>query len=318
MNKQKHVLAIYVLVAIALLVSGVFYLRGSTSIINAHESIENADQIDKLQKVMFWTGIGKVALAGIPYEMLHFNGENTPTYTKIDENNDVLKEAVQNFPGQFSFFCAINPQDFDVLEKIETCMKDGAIGIKIYDGYKAYHTLALDNVEMLKIFAKIKEVGGIVMMPVSTENYQSELENMLKINPDLTVICSHYCLSSKSLDRLTALMGTYKNLYIDTSFGYLDYALAGFQTMTENNAAFRTFFNDYQDRILFATDNVVTGFENKDKDWLADLYSDYVSILTNEEFEAKSKDDTTYTGLALPSAIQDKVFFENWNNLTGQ
>ncbi len=318
MNKKKNVLAIYFFVAIALLIGGMLYLRQANLIVNAHESIENADQIDKLQKVMFWAGINKVVLTGIPYEMLHFTPEAAPTYTKLDENNELIKTASENYPGQFDYLCGINPQDFDVLEKIETCMKEGAVGIKIYDGYKAYHTLALDNPDMQKIFAKINELGGIVMMPVSTENYAQELENMLKVNTELPVICSHYCLSSKNLDRLNSLMSTYKNLYVDTSFGFIDYAQTGFQTITDNNTAFRQFFNDYQDRILFATDNVITGFENKDKDWLDRLYSDYLSILTKDDFKSLSKNEAQYKGLDLSSGILDKVFSDNWNKLTGK
>ncbi len=318
MNKKKHVVAVYFFLAVALLVGGLFYLRDASSIVNVHESIENAEQIDKLQKVMFWSGMGKVVLAGIPYEMLHFTGENTYTYTKLDENNELLKTTVENYPGQFDYFCGINPQDFDVLEKIEICMNEGAVGIKIYDGYKAYHTLALDNADMLKIFAKLHEQGGILLMPVSTENFRTEFENMMKLNPDLPVICSHYCLSSKSLDRLTELMGAYPNLYIDTSFGFIDYAQAGFQTITENHNQFVIFFTNYQDRILFATDNVVTGFESKDRDWFVSLYSDYISILTKGEFVSKSEPDKTYEGLDLSSSIQKMVFSENWNKLTGK
>ncbi len=316
MNKKKHVLAVYLCVAVALLVGGLFYLREASTIINTHESIENAEQIDKLQKVMFWSGMSRVVLAGIPYEMLHFTAENEPTYSKLDENNELLKTTFENYPGQFPYFCGIDPHDFSALEKIETCMKEGALGIKIYDGYKAYHTLALDNADMLKIFAKIQELGGILLMPVSTENFRTEFENMLKLNPDLPVICSHYCLSSKNLDRLTELMGTYPNLYIDTSFGFIDYAIAGFQTITANHDQFLSFFTDYQDRIFFATDNVITGFESKDRDWITALYSDYISILTEGEFESKSQDDTIYKGLGLSSSIQHKVFSENWNKLT--
>ena len=316
MNKKKHVLAVYFFVAVALLVGALFYLREASSIINIHESIENSEQIDKLQKVMFWSGMGKVILAGIHYEMLHYTGENSVTYTQLDENNELLKTAFENYPGQFDYFCGINPQDFKALEKIETCINEGALGIKIYDGYKAYHTLALDNADMLKIFAKLHELGGILLMPVSTENFRTEFENMLKLNPDLPVICSHYCLSSKSLGRLTELMGTYPNLYVDTSFGFIDYAQAGFQTITDTNVAFREFFDTYQDRILFATDNVITGFENKDRDWLVALYSDYISILTKDEFISESSKGTKYTGLALSNSIQNKVFSQNWNKLT--
>lgn len=267
---------------------------------------------------MFWTGINHTVLTGIPEEMIHFTDSNSATYTNLDESNQIAADAAAFDPASFSYFCAINPHDFDALEKIEKCMNEGAVGIKFYDGYKAYHTLALDNVTMLDLIKKVDEMEGILLLPVSTSNYQTELENMLKLNSDLPVICSHYCLSSKNLERLTGLMSTYKNLYIDTSFGFIDYALDGFNTITANNDAFRDFFDEYQDRILFATDNVITGYENKDKDWLIDLYADYISILSEDEFASKSNPGTTYLGLDLSKGQLKKIFQSNWDNLIEQ
>lgn len=318
MKNQKQALAIFLFIALALFITGLFYFRGSQQIIDVHESIENFDQVDKLEKTMFWTGIDKVILAAIPYEMLHYTGDTVSTYTKVDENEDVLKEAVAFDPGRFAYFCTVDPNDFDALEKIDTCMKDGALGVKIYDGYKVAHTLALDSQKMLGLFAKIAESNGILLMPVSTSNFLREFENMLRLNPTLPVICSHYCLSSKDLAKLTNLMLNHPNLYVDTSFGFIDYVTEGFQTISGNTDEFRTFFNDFQDRILFATDNVVTGFESKDRDWFIALYRDYISILTESEFKSRSNPDTKYTGLNLPRSIQDKVFFENWNKLTAK
>lgn len=318
MKNQKQALAIYVLAAIALLVAGIFYFRENLKIVNVHESIENFDQIGKLDKVMFWTGMDKVVLAAIPDEMLHYTGGVVSSYTKVDENEDALKDAVAVDPDRFSYFCTVDPNDFNALEKVETCMKEGAVGVKIYDGYKNYHVLALDNQTMLGIFSKIAENNGILLMPVSTTNFLREFENMLRLNPTLPVICSHYCLSSKDLARLTDLMSAFPNLYVDTSFGYIDYAEDGFETIGANKEAFRTFFNDYQDRILFATDNVITGFESKDRDWLIALYRDYISILTESEFESRSNPGVTYAGLDLPKSIQSKVFSGNWNELTAK
>ncbi len=318
MKNQKHALALYALAAVAFLVVGIFYFRENQKIIDIHESVENFDQIDKLDKVMFWTGIDKMILAAIPDEMLHYTGGPIATYTKVDENEDALKEAVELDSSRFAYFCTVDPNDFNALEKVETCMKEGALGVKIYDGYKNYHVLALDNQTMLKIFAKISENNGILLMPVSTSNFRREFENMLGLNPTLPVICSHYCLSSKNLAVLTDLMSAYTNLYIDTSFGHIDYAREGFDTISGNTEEFRKFFNDFQDRIFFATDNVVTGFESKDRDWLIALYRDYISILTESEFDSRSNPGAKYMGLKLSKAVLAKVFSENWNKLTAQ
>ena len=39
-------------------------------------------------------------------------------------------------------------------------------------------------------------------------------------------------------------------------------------------------FIDYQDRDYFATDNVMTTYEDKEAEWFAALYSDYLFIFT--------------------------------------
>ena len=146
-NKSALLLSIILIVTIGVLAS--FYLRETKEIIDIHESVENSDEAKKLTSVMFWTGIDKMVLEGIPYEMLHFTGNTLTTYSKLDENNKLISEIADSDPTKFSYFCGVNPNDFDALDKIESCMKEGALGIKIYDGYKAYHTLALDNSTML-------------------------------------------------------------------------------------------------------------------------------------------------------------------------
>ena len=107
---------------------------------------------------------------------------------------------------------------------------------------------------------------------------------------------------------------------MDTSFGSTAFALDGFKTISENTEAYRTFFDKFQDRILFATDNVVTSYEDKDRDFLKNLYQDYIWMLSEGDFEANLLEDpsdglTVYTGLDLSYTALQKVFWKNWADL---
>lgn len=288
--------------ALLLILISIFAFNDKPKIINIHESIEDETQLAKLIKIMQKTGTAQVVLHGIPYEMLHFTGEDLTTYSQVDESNTVARDAARLNPWNISFFCTLDPHAFDLPEKAQDCFDNGALGIKLYNGYHAYHTIGVDNPDLLPLYEKMASEEKILMLPLSTSNYQTELENLLTLNPDLTVICPHYCLSSKRLDVLKTLLDKYPNLYIDTSFGHIDYTEEGFQTIKDNIQGFQMFFDEYQDRIFFATDNVLTSFENKDEDFFVDLYKQYISIF----------EDT----LKLSDPILDKIFYKNWYNLT--
>ena len=154
------------------------------------------------------------------------------------------------------------------------------------------------------------------MLPVNSSEYETELRNVLTLNPDLTVICPHFCLSSKNLTRLSALMTEFPNLYVDTSFGHIDFAKEGFQTLSDDHDDYEEFFEAFQDRILFGTDAVITSYENKTVEWLDALYGDYISMLTDADVVLQTTPDLSVQGLDLPYSIQKKVFYKNWNNIT--
>jgi len=304
-------------IAVLLMIVAVFSIQflytnfSGTKIIDAHESIESVENVIQLQDTMSKTGITKVVLSGIPEDILYFSG-TVQSLADSKANNIMLDTVAEEFPEQFDYICTIDPNDFNKMELLETCITNGAVGVKLYNGYSYAHLVPVDDAKLSDLYARIAEAGKILILPVNTGEYLDELKNVLTLNPDLKVVCPHYCLSSKNLPRLTELMETYKNLYVDTSFGTLDLAIAGFQTITENKEAFEIFFDDFADRIIFATDNVVTAYEGKDSTFLTALYQAYIDLLTKEEFVL---DTNNYKGLALSNGITKKVFFKNWQNL---
>ncbi|MFA5793055.1 MAG: amidohydrolase family protein [Candidatus Gracilibacteria bacterium] len=272
---------------------------GPQKIINVHESIESKENVIQLQDAMKKTGISKIVLSGIPEDILYFDG-TVQSLADSKNNNAIIEQVIKEYPNQFDYICTIDPNDVNRLELLETCIQNGAVGVKLYNGYSYSHTAPIDDSVLNDFYAKIAEENKILLLPVNTSEYTNELTNILILNPTLKVICPHYCLSSKNLPRLTELMDAHKNLYVDTSFGSLDLAIEGFDTITKNPEEFTAFFDQFADRILFGTDNVITTYENKDSEFITSLYQTYLDV---------------YKGLALPNSITKKVFWQNWQDL---
>jgi len=284
-------------------------------IINVHESIEQLLDLAKLQYVMSGLNIQTTILHGIPLDFLYYDESAELDIGDVGENHEYLAEASSVYPDQFSFFCAIDPDSSERENILATCIEDGAIGVKFYVGYSYAHTFNVDDPDLQDFYEKLVENDMPLMLPINTYLYQAELENLLLTQPDLNVICSHFCLASKDLDRLDLMMSSYDNLYIDTSFGYLDYFIDGMLTITANHDDYAAFFKEHQDRILFGTDVVVTSYEDKSVEWLTKLYSDYINLMESDTFVSQIDAGNTYRGLNLPYAILSKVFWKNWDEL---
>lgn len=296
------VLVIAGLVGFALLLAAFQLFRSKEMpIVNVHESVESVAEIVKLQQTMASLGITHTVLQAMPKDLLYFEGESVDL-SDVEENNAALKAAVDEYPEQFSYFCTLDPNDPLRIEAVEACIADGASGVKLYNGYSYAHQTPLDDAKLNEFYALLSAEDFPLMLPVNTAEYETELRNVLTLNPELTVICPHFCLSSKNLPRLTTLMTDFSNLYIDTSFGNEDFAKEGFETIRSNKEDYQTFFDSFQDRILFGTDAVLTSYEEKTVEWLNALYGNYITLFTED--------------LGLSNKIQEKVFYENWNTLT--
>ncbi len=303
------------LLPVLIVVKIVFSEPATIPIVNVHESVESVADVVRLQEAMKSLGIVETVLQAIPADLVTFNGKDLDL-GGVEENNAALEQVELAYPEEFSYFCSIDPNDPLRIDKFEDCLTAGAKGVKLYNGYSYAHLTPIDDAKLNEFYSLLAEKGALLMLPVNTAKYEEELKNLLTLHPDLTVICSHFCLSSKDLDRLTALMNEFPNLYVDTSFGSIDFVEEGFQTISDNHDAYVAFFDTFQDRILFGTDVVITSYEDKSTEWITQLYSDYLSILQDGEFaSAFPTSSAVYTGLELPTTIQNKVLYKNWNNL---
>lgn len=144
-------------------------------------------------------------------------------------------------------------------------------------------------------------------MPSYNEQ-MSARDHMLDKNPTLVFIGCHLASLEWSVDTLAEWLDKYPKAAVDLSgrMGQLFY-----QTC-ENREKVRTFFINYQDRILYGTDIIDGGgakeklFEQMHKTWLRDWeYFCTKNEMTSDLIVGE------FSGLQLPKEVVDKVFYQN-------
>lgn len=314
MPKQKLTILVAI---ISLFLSGC--VSQQQAIINVHEHIESEKSVEKLLKANEAVGIKHTILVGSPKETILYNGSKG--FSDYDQNNEVVLNAGQKYPEQILPFCTIYWHDEKKLEKLQTCVEKGAKGLKLYNGHGFFYEIPLDDEKMKEIYAYLSEKGLPVLFHVNGSKYLKEFKKVLDEYPKMKVVCPHFCLLSGNLSSLEDLMGDYSNLYLDISFGYVDFMQDGFERFNQDIDKYRNFFLKYQDRLLFGTDAVVTDANFKDEAWLTAAFNVYKEFLEKENFtfkiEQPKKIDFQGKGVHLPKEALEKIYYSNAANLLG-
>lgn len=314
MKKQKYILIFSLLVV---------FLSSCTArspqIINVHEHIQSEENVEKLLEANDKVGIEKTVLLGSPIETLLFDGSEG--FSRYDENNQVLLDIAKKYPDKFLAFCTIYWYDQDKLSKLKKCVQDGAKGLKLYNGHGFYYEMPLDDLRMQEIYDYLEKANLPVLFHVNGGKYLNEFRNVLEQHPKMKVICPHFCLLSGNLNTLKNLMNDNPNLYVDVSFGYADYMKEGFERFNVDIEKYRSFFIEYQDRLLFGTDAVVTDASFKNADWFAQMFSFYKQWLEQENFTFNVEKPVSINieakGLHLPADILEKIYHDNAEEFLG-
>lgn len=290
-------------IGIALVITGVICSgsNGATGYINMHEHLENEDDLATLFEINEKLGIEKTILLGSSDKTIYLH----PDFKNFDENNDELLKIKAAYPDNFEVLCTTYWHDTDQIAKIASCWERGAKGVKLYNGHGNFYEIPLDDPVMLPVYKYIEDNGLILLIHVNGSKYLDEFERVLQKFPNMKTICPHFCLISRKLDTLSELMDKYPNLYTDTSFGAIEFTAAGFSRFSKNNERFSNFVEQYQDRIFFGTDQVVTNIKTKKHaDFLEHVLEGYLRMLDSEEFHLQTswpeEYDEIYKGLNLP------------------
>jgi len=147
----------------------------------------------------------------------------------------------------------------------------------------------------------------------SYEDQMLARDKMLEKNKESRYMGAHMASLEWSLDELGKYFDKFPNATADLGarMGYVQYHAAKDWEKTRN------FFIKYQDRILYATDNVqepkgdTEGFKKAAHDkWM----SDWKFLVTDSTMKVPDLDVPT-KGLSLPKEVLDKIYYENAEKL---
>ncbi|EKD92675.1 MAG: Amidohydrolase 2 [uncultured bacterium] len=288
-------------------------------IVNAHEVVQSENEAEKLEDVMRKTGVKTTVLVGMPSEALYYTGEQG--FTGYKENNEAILEVQKENPVQFEAFCTLDPSDPNVMDVVQWCVEKGTKGFKLYSGHTFFYDkdLPLNDEKLDPMYSYFEFNQLPLIFHVNTGEYLSEFEDVLTEFPDMTVVCPHFCLSSKNLQRLSYLFDHYPKLYVDLSWGDEPLLVEGFTRISEDPEKYREFITKYADRFLFGTDTVVTDYEGKDEAWLTNLFTLYRDLLEKEETTIFYEESgTVYKTLHLDYPVLEKIYETNWKKVMGE
>ncbi len=143
---------------------------------------------------------------------------------------------------------------------------------------------------------------------LSKEEITQEVIGVLEKHKQLKLILAHFFFMSDDLKRAGDLLEEYPNLYYDITPGtemYVDFA--------QDTAIARAFFEKYQDRIIFGTDNYdVDPQEEKEiKDVINSLM--YSFLFDDKPFKAW---DLELHGIGLSREFLEKILHKNFERIT--
>jgi len=300
--KPKHLLICILLVCFIVVV---YYLQELRPLekMDIHEHVKDVAQAERVLKIMNDLNIRKMVLLGTPSLTFH---ENTTKFEKYDEHNEQMLKVKEKYPDRFLVFVTVNPEDRNVVEKIENYSTRGAAGVKLYNG--VIPSLGpINSSQMYEIYEKCRELNLPIIIHVESLDVEQdeEFEQVLRDFSDVKFNCPHLCGSAERLDILSRLLDAHPNLTTDMA----PWHRVG-QFAVNNSQEFREFFIKYQDRIMFGTDIVL------DESWKSDFrvwqwFTCNTDMLEKKYFICYRENGRILNGLDLPKDVLEKIYLTN-------
>lgn len=283
-------------------------------VVNAHEHLMARKYLPKYFEACVQTGIASTLFVGSSEYTIRGAGGDQKKGN--DENNEEIMAAAKQYPDKITPFVTIYPEDRAKLDKIKSAVAAGAKGLKLYTGHANFYSLPLDADTMLAVYDYCEQTAFPICWHVNYTKYMDEFERVMKRYPRLVVIVPHFGVTffrprSLAFEQFKRLMDTYPNLYTDTSFGTRQILVSGLEAVSRDPEPFKEFFRKYSDRILFGTDMVVTGNQEKTVDWIADVIRACRDVLEKPSFEFEmGRAGSKY---AVKGAINTKGYYWGLN-----
>ncbi len=283
------------------------------------------------------------------YESLHINA--IPTGYSMTENYQAayckakLAPRVYASAGLEYYLDGRDTADY-FLQQIQDYRAMGFDGMKMLDGKVTQYRITkrkLNDPVLNKFYAYAEENAIPIVMHVgdpakfwdrnkipkhaiergwfydetepTLEEVRSWVSDVLSRFPKLHLVLAHFYFMSYELERAAKLLDAYENICFDLTPG--GEMFVGF---TENYDAARSFFEKYQDRLVYGTDMYNT-FENEEKAE-SEISGPRVFQLRSmlekkEEFMAPMLSDKPLRPFGFTGEILDKIYRKNFVRLYG-
>jgi predicted TIM-barrel fold metal-dependent hydrolase len=296
--------------------------------INAHEHLYKVADLDRYLPAARKKGIAATVVVSSPKFTLEGKGDEKGEPSASKNFEDVVLVAAQKYPGEIIPFCTIDPHDKDKLNRLKKHVDQGAKGIKIYSGHSNYYDGPLDTPEMDEVWSYLEDTQLPINWHVNYPKFSGDFERVMKKHPRLNIMVPHYAVtfwkpSSAATKKWFQLMRDYPNIYVDTSLGTREILLDGMVAMEAEKAMFQQMFTEFQDRIVWGTDSVITGNAEKTVGWYSividatrdqlekDVFTTPLAAAYSKYFQKGRDGEGRYQGLGLSTDILRKVYVDN-------
>lgn len=288
------------------------YLDGLYGKIDMHEHYWVSGNVDLFLRALGCFGISKVVLlpTGAP-----------PDNKFYRINSMFLMMWAKRYPDKVIPFCTIDEADPRAAELVEQYILAGAKGVKLIGGHPDYYDEPLNSENMYKVYQKAAEYDVPVLLHGSLINIpelQDQLDQVYSDFPEVTFQHAHYgqtLMKGIHLDVIAELLDKYPNLYIDLSMGS---GITGYHGYLKRDLeTIRNFVIEYQDRILFGSD-LILSIGTNDFDWLYERVRCEIDLCQKAEFTCEfGKSDWVHQGFDLDEEILRKLYYENPKKVLG-
>ena len=296
-------------------------------LINVHEHLYTAANADTYLAAARLAGVAATVFVASPDLTLHGKGDKGEPGMAKNFEEQILAAAAAH-PGEVIPFCTMDPKDPDKLERLKKHVAMGAKGLKLYTGHPTFADGPIDDPGMEPVFAYAEQTGLPILWHINLDRFYDDFVKIMARHPKLNVNIAHYGVTFFHADRppyswLVHLLETYPNLFTDTSLGTRDILIKGFVAMESTRPQMQDLFKRFPKQILWGTDSVVTGNNEKTTGWYSKVLWATRDHLEQETFSTElaagfskyypdgRNGDGAFQGLAIPPEILRQVYHDN-------
>ena len=175
----------------------------STGIINVHERINRASDLDKWFEVMDICGISATCMLASPEQT--FLLKSQPGFSNYSKNNDLIIYLEQKYNSKILAFPTIDPRDPNLLSMINDELNRGVIGFNSFSGHTAElfpppktkindYLGPLNRTNMFIIYNYLEKhrIPFNWHVKLKNDTLYSQVEEILKEFPNLIVDFPHF------------------------------------------------------------------------------------------------------------------------------